>query len=393
MRDELARAFEECHKVKVVLNEVQAQMETATGDELNKLIHRMDKLQREYEHLGGYKIEMKVDKLMPEIGFTPSDGDRLVCEFSGGWQMRIGLGKVMLREPNVLLLDEPTNHLDLETVEWLETYLKKQTAAMAIISHDRAFMDRVCTKIVEIERGTATVYNGNYSTYQTVRAEIRAAQQAAYERQQREMEKQEAFVERFRASATRSTQAKSREKQLEKIEIIEEPESELRTLKFHFPPCEKGGRDVVTIKNLTHAYDDNILFLGANLHVERGDKIAFLGVNGCGKSTLLRLIMGLEKASEGSVQLGQHNIKPAYFEQNQAEALDLDKNLYDTIGDVVPQWKTEEVRGLLGRFLFPGDTVFRKVGALSGGEKARLPWLSCCWAQPICLFWTSQPTT
>ncbi len=372
VRDELASAFTECHNLKKELAVVHTQMETATGDHLNKLIHKMDRLQREYELSGGYQIEMKVDKLLPEIGFSRTDGDRLVKEFSGGWQMRMGVGKVILREPNVLLLDEPTNHLDLQTVEWLEGYLKGLSAGMAIISHDREFLDRVCTKILECERGVVTLYNGNYSAYIEARELTRAAQQAAFERQQKEIERQEAFVDRFRASATRSTQAKSREKQLEKIELIEEPEDELRTLKFKFPPCAKSGREVLRIKDLMHGYAENVLFLGANLLVERGDRIAFLGPNGSGKSTLLRLIMGQEKPLDGSATFGEHNIIPAYFEQNQSEALDLDKNLLDTIWDAVPQWKTEEVRGLLGRFLFPGDTVFRKVGALSGGEKARL---------------------
>lgn len=372
VRDELSRAFTECHEVKEALHAVHMQMETATGDDLNKLINKMDRLQREFEHKGGYQIEIKVDKLLPEIGFTVADGNRLVKEFSGGWQMRMGLGKVMLREPDVLLLDEPTNHLDLDTVEWLETYLKSVSAAIAIISHDRAFLDRLCTKIVEVERGSSTVYLGNYSAYVEARTMTREAQQAAFERQQKEIERQEVFIERFRASATRSTQAKSREKQLGRMELIEEPEDELKTLKFTFPPCVKSGRDVISIKNLTHGYGDNILFLGTNLHIERGDKIAFLGPNGSGKSTLLRLIMGAEEALDGHVGFGEHNIRPAYFEQNQAEALDLEKTLYDTIGDEVPTWKTEEVRGLLGRFLFSGDTVFKKVKTLSGGEKARL---------------------
>jgi ATP-binding cassette, subfamily F, member 3 len=372
VRDELSRAFTECHAIKEALHAVHLKMESATGDELNKLIHKMDRLQREFEHKDGYQLELKVDKILPDIGFSTTDGDRLVKEYSGGWQMRMGLGKVMLREPDVLLLDEPTNHLDLETVEWLETYLKKLTAAIAIISHDRAFLDRLCTKIVEIERGVSTVYLGNYSAYVEARTLTREAQQAAYERQQKELERQEVFIERFRASATRSTQAKSREKQLDKVELIEEPESELRTLQFAFPPCPKSGRDVISIKNLTHGYGDNILFLGANLHIERGDKIAFLGANGSGKSTLLRLIMGMEAPMDGHAGFGEHNIRPAYFEQNQAEALDLDKTLIDTIADAVPLWKTEEVRGLLGRFLFSGDSVFKKVGTLSGGEKARL---------------------
>lgn len=372
IRDEMSRAFAECHAVKEALHAVHLKMETATPEELEKLLHKMDNLQHEYEHKGGYKIDMKVDKLLPELGFTLADGDRQVKEFSGGWQMRIGLGKVMLRDPDVILLDEPTNHLDLETVEWLEGYLKGITKPIAIISHDRQFLDRLCTKIVEVERGVSTVYLGNYSSYIEQRQQIRDAQQAAYERQQKEMEVQQRFVDRFRASATRSTQAKSREKQLEKIELIEEPDSELRTLKFQFPPCVTSGREVVRIKNMTHAYGDNILFLGVNLFVERGDKIAFLGPNGCGKSTLLRLIMGLESPLEGQVSFGPHNIHPSYFYQNQAEALDLNKTVLDTIADEVPKWKTEEIRGLLGKFLFSGDAVFKKVESLSGGEKARL---------------------
>ncbi|HEY9753610.1 MAG TPA: ABC-F family ATP-binding cassette domain-containing protein [Oculatellaceae cyanobacterium] len=372
IRDEMSRAFAECHAVKEALHAVHLKMETATPEELEKLLYKMDNLQHEYEHKGGYKIDMKVDKLLPELGFTLADGDRQVKEFSGGWQMRIGLGKVMLRDPDVILLDEPTNHLDLETVEWLEGYLKGITKPIAIISHDRQFLDRLCTKIVEVERGVSTVYLGNYSSYIEQRQQIRDAQQAAYERQQKEMEVQQRFVDRFRASATRSTQAKSREKQLEKIELIEEPDSELRTLKFQFPPCVTSGREVVRIKNLSHAYGDNILFLGVNLFVERGDKIAFLGPNGCGKSTLLRLIMGLEPPLEGQVSFGPHNIHPSYFYQNQAEALDLNKTVLDTIADEVPKWKTEEIRGLLGKFLFSGDAVFKKVESLSGGEKARL---------------------
>jgi ATP-binding cassette subfamily F protein 3 len=372
VRDELGRAFSECHQIKEALHAVHTQMESAGTDELDKLIHKMDSLQHEYELKGGYQIDVKIDKLLPEIGFSVTDADRLVSEFSGGWQMRIGFGKVMLRDPDVLLLDEPTNHIDMETVEWLEEYLKKLTKPMAVISHDRKFLDRLCTKIIEVERGVSTVYLGNYSAYLEAREITRTAQQAAYERQQKELERQQVFVDRFRASATRSTQAKSREKQLEKIEIIDAPESELRTLKFHFPPCARSGRDVVRIKSLTHAYGDNIVFLGANLFVERGDKIAFLGPNGSGKSTLLRLIMGLESPTEGEVAFGTHQIKPAYFYQNQAEALDLTKTALETIADAVTDWKTEEIRGLLGRFLFSGDDVFKRVESLSGGEKARL---------------------
>ena len=372
VREELSRAFAEIHDVASALKVVHHKMETAIDKELDKLIHEMDRLNHEYELLGGYQIEMKIDRLLPQIGFSIADAERLVSEFSGGWQMRIGLGKVMLQSPDVLLLDEPTNHLDLETVEWLEGYLKQQTNPMAIISHDREFLDRLCTKIVEVERGVSTVFLGNYSTYLETRQQLRDAQQAAYDRQQKELEVQERFIERFRASATRSTQAKSREKQLEKKELIEAPDSEIRTLHFRFPECVKSGREVVLIKDLVHSYGDNVLFLGASLHIERGDKIAILGANGCGKSTLLRLLMGSEKPLDGTIKLGDYNVKPSYFAQNQAEALDLDKSTLDTIADEVPEWKTEEIRGLLGRFLFSGDAVYKPVKSLSGGEKARL---------------------
>lgn len=372
VKEELWRAFGEANAVHEALTQVHREMEVATLEELDKLLRQMDRLQRQFEALDGYGLESRIDKLLPDIGFALEDGDRLVSAFSGGWQMRMGLGKILLQEPDLLLLDEPTNHLDLETIEWLEGYLKGLITPMVIVSHDREFLDRLCTQIVETERGVSSTYLGNYSAYLQQKEEAQNAQLSAYERQQKELEKQQAFVDRFRASATRSTQAKSREKQLEKIEKIEAPTASVRTLHFRFPPAPRSGREVVNIKELVHTYDDKILFLGADLLIERGDRIAFLGPNGCGKSTLLRIIMGLEQPTEGKVELGAHNVIPGYFEQNQAEALELFKTVMETIHDEVPDWKNEEVRTLLGRFLFSGDTVFKKVEALSGGEKARL---------------------
>jgi ATP-binding cassette subfamily F protein 3 len=290
-----------------------------------------------------------------------------------------------------LLLDEPTNHLDLETIEWLETYLKGLTTPMVIVSHDREFLDRLCTQIVETERGVSTTYLGNYSAYLEQKALNQEAQLTAYERQQKEIAQQQAFVDRFRASATRSTQAKSREKQLDKIDRIEAPTANLKSLRFQFPPSPRSGREVVNIKDLVHIYDDKILFLGAELLVERGDRIAFLGPNGCGKSTLLRMMMGMEKPSEGIIKLGKHNVIPGYFEQNQAEALELTKTVMDTIHDEVPDWKNEEVRTLLGRFLFSGETVFKQIAALSGGEKARVA-LAKMLLRPANLLLLDEPT-
>jgi ATP-binding cassette subfamily F protein 3 len=372
VREEFWTVFAEVNQIQQSLAQLQREMEVAKPEQLDKLIGKLDKLQRQFEALDGYGLEAQIEKILPDLGFSNEDGDRLVSSFSGGWQMRMSLGKILLQNPDVLLLDEPTNHLDLETIQWLETYLKGLKTPMVIVSHDREFLDRLCTKIVETERGISTTYLGNYSAYLQQKEEAQLAQLSAYERQQKELEKQQVFIDRFRASATRSTQAKSREKQLDKIERIEAPTDNLRTLHFRFPPSPRSGREVVLIEDLTHSYNDNILFLGANLLVERGDRIAFLGPNGAGKSTLLRMIMGMEKHDEGIVEIGKHNVIPGYFEQNQAEALDLNKTVMDTIHDEVPDWKNEEVRTLLGKFLFSGDTVFKQVSALSGGEKARL---------------------
>lgn len=391
VREEFWTVFKEANEVQHQMTQVQHDMQTASPEELDKLIHKLDKLQRKFEALDGYTLEAQIEKILPEMGFVPEDGDRLVSAFSGGWQMRMSLGKILLQNPDLLLLDEPTNHLDLETIEWLENYLKGLTTPMVIVSHDREFLDRLCTQIVETERGISTTYLGNYSAYLQQKAENKEAQLSAYERQQKELEKQQVFVDRFRASATRSTQAKSREKQLEKIERIEAPIAQLKTLRFRFPPSPRSGREVVKVKDLVHMYDDKILFLGADLLIERGDRIAFLGPNGCGKSTLLRMMMGMEHPTEGHVELGNHNVIPGYFEQNQAEVLELTKTVMDTIHDEVPEWKNEEVRTLLGQFLFSGETVFKQVAALSGGEKARLA-LAKMLLRPANLLLLDEPT-
>ncbi len=391
VRDEFWTVFKEANDVQSKLHHIPTLMETADPDELDRLIHELDKQQRRFEALGGYGLESQIEKILPEMGFEASDGDRYVSEFSGGWQMRMGLGKILLQAPDVLLLDEPTNHLDLDTIEWLEQYLKKLTTPMVIVSHDREFLDRLCTQIVETERGVSTTYLGNYTAYLDQKEESLASQLSTYERQQKEIAKQQAFVDRFRASATRSTQAKSREKQLDKVERIEAPTGSVRTLHFRFPPAPRSGREVVTIADLTHNYDEKILFLGTDLLIERGDRIAFLGHNGSGKSTLLRMIAGLETPTDGKVEVGNHNVIPSYFEQNQAEALDLEKTVIATIHDEVPDWTNEEVRTLLGRFLFTGDMAFKQVKALSGGEKARLA-LAKMLLRPANLMMLDEPT-
>ena len=391
VKEEFWTVFTEANEIQQAMVQLQQDLETAEPEQLECLINKLDKLQRKFEALDGYTLDAQIEKILPEMGFVSEDGDRLVSSFSGGWQMRMSLGKILLQAPDLLLLDEPTNHLDLETIEWLENYLKGINTPMVIVSHDREFLDRLCTKIVETERGISTTYPGNYSAYLQQKAETRAAQGATYERQQKEIAKQQEFIEKFRASATRSTQAKSREKQLAKVELAEAPVADLRTLKFRFPPSPRSGREVVTIKDLVHTFNNDILFLGAQLSVERGDRIAILGPNGAGKSTLLRMIVGMQQYDEGTVAIGKHNVIPSYFEQNQAEALDLDKTVMDTIHDEVPDWKNEEVRTLLGQFLFSGETVFKQVAALSGGEKARLA-LAKMLLKPANLLILDEPT-
>ena len=395
VREELFQAFGEAAEVLLRKHQVEQAMaseQAATDpDHLDGLIHELGRLHSRFEALHGYELDARIDKLLPTIGFTPEGAEQLVGDFSGGWQMRIALGKILLQEPDLLLLDEPTNHLDMETIQWLEGYLVEQTAALVVISHDRTFLDRVCNQIVETERGVSRTYLANYSQHLEQKALEREASQAAFERQQKELGAQQAYIDRFRASATRSTQAKSREKLLDKVERVQAPIEGVSGPRFRFPPAPRSGRLVAEIRDLSHSYGDQILFLDANLEIERGDRIAFVGPNGAGKSTLLRLIMGSERPEGGLAQLGEHNILAGYFEQNQAEALELSKTVINTIFEVVPDWTQTQVRSLLGSFCFSNESVFKEAGQLSGGEKARLA-LALMLLTPCNLLVLDEPT-
>jgi len=395
VREELFQAFGEAADVRNRQSHVELAMASERAaedaDHLQELIEELGRLQTRFEGLHGYELDARIDKLLPTIGFNEAKAERLVGDFSGGWQMRIALGKILLQEPDLLLLDEPTNHLDMATIEWLEGYLNEINVPLVVISHDRTFLDRVCNQIVETERGISRSYLGNYSQHLELKALEREASQSAFDRQQKELAAQQAYIDRFRASATRSTQAKSREKLLEKVERIDAPVETLGGPQFQFPPAPRSGRQIALIENLTHYYDDNILFLDANLEVERGDRIAFVGPNGAGKSTLLRLVMGLEQPSEGAARLGEHNVEAGYFEQNQAEALNLEKTVIDTLFEAVPDWTQTQVRSLLGSFCFSNDAVFKQVGQLSGGEKARLA-LALMLLSPCNLLVLDEPT-
>ena len=376
VREELESSFKDIQIVSNKLLEIENEMKlleaSKNSEKLDQLVNQLAIFQEKFEALGGYQMQAEVEKILPKLGFSQEDADKLVGNFSGGWQMKVALGKIILQKPDLLLLDEPTNHLDLETIFWLEEYLISLKIAIILISHDRYFLDKLCKKIIFIERGISETYNGNYSFFVEQKSLNEESQSKAFELQQKEIEIQRKYIERFRASATRSTQAKSREKQLKKIKKIDAPISRLKTPTFNFPECPRSGKSVLQIKNLSHSFEEKILLFDVNLKVSAGEKIAILGPNGSGKSTLLKLIMKKIKPEIGEVNLGKHNIITSYYEQNQAEALAIEKQVIDLIYSKAPDWSQQKVRTYLGSFGFYKNAVFKYVQQLSGGEKARL---------------------
>ncbi|KGF88328.1 ABC-F family ATP-binding cassette domain-containing protein [Prochlorococcus marinus] len=376
VREELESSFKDVQIVSIKLLEIESKMKSLdirkNSNELEMLVNQLAKYQAKFEALGGYKMRSDVEKILPKLGFSAEDADKLVGNFSGGWQMKVALGKIILQNPDLLLLDEPTNHLDLDTIFWLEEYLSSLKIAIIIISHDRYFLDKLCEKIIFINRGISEIYNGNYSFFVEQKSLNEESQNKAFQLQQKEIAIQKKYIERFRASATRSSQAKSREKQLKKISRIESPTATLKKVSFNFPDCPRSGKSVLTIKNLSHSYDHKILFLDVNLKVAAGEKIAILGPNGCGKSTLLKFIMKRITPEIGEINFGKHNVITSYYEQNQAEALSLHEKVIDLICNKSPDWPQKKVRTFLGGFGFQNETVFKTIKQLSGGEKARL---------------------
>lgn len=380
LREEFLSAFTEEAKLLADYKQCEKDIETAGEDleRLETLLNKLEELRLKCEEKDAWNLDSKVDRVMPGLGFIEEDNDKLVAAFSGGWKVRIGLGKVLLQDPDLLLLDEPSNHLDSTSVEWLENYLQSSKLPMVVVSHDREFLDRVCTKIVDIDGGEAFEYPGNYSTFVSLKKEQRKAWEAAYERQQKFIKEQEMYIKRNRRSAARVSQVKSREKMLKRMErtgqLVKRPPRQGKPLMFRFPPAPRSGRDCVVVDEVTHGYNGRVLFDEASIAIERGDRIALIGPNGSGKSTLLRMIAGKETPQSGTVECETlTNISLAYYEQNQADALDLSVTVLDTLKKAAPDdMRYEEIRALLGKFLFKGDDVEKKVEALSGGEKARL---------------------
>ena len=339
--------------------------------EYESLLHRLNEAQDRYHILGGETREADIEKTLLGLGFRRTDFDRATSEFSGGWRMRIELAKLLLSRPSIFLLDEPTNHLDIESIQWLEDYLRSYNGAVLVISHDRAFLDNVTTRTVELSLGRIYDYKVPYSKFVELRAERRAQQMAAYENQQRMIEKTEEFIEKFRYKPTKSNQVQSRIKQLERIERIEVEEEDNAALNIKFPPAPRSGQIVVEVKDAGKAFGEKRIFSGATFTIERGQKVAFVGRNGEGKTTMARMIVGELQATEGTVRIGA-NVNIGYYAQNQDDLMDGDFTVYDTLDRVAVGDIRTRLRDILGAFLFRGEDIEKKVRVLSGGERSRL---------------------
>jgi ATP-binding cassette subfamily F protein 3 len=337
--------------------------------EYQTIAERYHRVQDEFAARDGYNIESRVGMVLSGLGFERSDWERRVEEFSGGWQMRIALAKLLLEQPNLLLLDEPTNHLDLEARNWLESYLENYPHAYVLISHDRYFLDVTISKIAEIWNKRVYFYTGGYSKFEQQKNDRRTQLEAAYRNQRERIEQLEAFINRFRYQATKAKQVQSRIKELERIERIEVPPDE-KTIHFRFPQPKPSGRIVAEFRDVTKSYGEKGVFAGVSFHIERGDRIALVGVNGAGKSTLIRILSGEEPVTSGEYVLG-HNAEPDYFAQDQYKVLDPESTLLDDLGSVAPRAGNTELRNVLGSFLFSEDDVFKRIGILSGGERNR----------------------
>ena len=374
LAEETAKAFDEVLRLEAEIASLTREIAERTDYEsagYEQLLHRLNDAQDHYHILGGDTREADIEKTLLGLGFKRTDFGRATSEFSGGWRMRIELAKLLLRRPSIFLLDEPTNPLDIESIQWLEEYLKNYNGAVLLISHDRAFLDNVTNRTVELSLGKVTDYKVSYSKYVVLRAERRAQQMAAYENQQRMIEKTEEFIEKFRYKPTKSNQVQSRIKQLERLERLEIEEEDLSTLNIKFPPAPRSGQIVAEINEAGMSFGTKHVFSGANFIIEKGDKIALVGRNGEGKTTLARMLIGQLTPTEGSVRLGA-NVNIGYYAQNQDDLMDGEFTVYDTLDRVAVGDIRTRLRDILGAFLFRGEDIDKKVKVLSGGERARL---------------------
>ncbi|MBQ5703499.1 MAG: ABC-F family ATP-binding cassette domain-containing protein [Alistipes sp.] len=393
LKAEAEKAFDEVLRLEAEIASLTAEIAERTdyeSEEYEALLHRLNDAQDRYHILGGDTREADIEKTLLGLGFKRTDFDRATSEFSGGWRMRIELAKLLLRRPSIFLLDEPTNHLDIESIQWLEEYLKNYNGAVLLISHDRAFLDNVTTRTVELSLGQIYDYKVPYSKFVELRAERRAQQQAAYENQQRMIEKTEEFIEKFRYKPTKSNQVQSRIKQLERLERIEVEEEDLATLNIKFPPAPRSGQIVAEVKEVGKAFGAKRIFSDFTFTLERGQKIALVGRNGEGKTTMARMLLGELEQSEGTIKLGA-NVNIGYYAQNQDDLMDGEFTVFDTLDRVAVGDIRTRLRDILGAFLFRGEDIDKKVKVLSGGERSRLA-MARLMLEPYNLLILDEPT-
>ncbi|MDP4683302.1 MAG: ATP-binding cassette domain-containing protein [Crocinitomicaceae bacterium] len=390
--EETSKAFQSIFKMKDEIEALNNELTVRTdydSDDYMRIIEQVSELSEKYYSIEEINYEAEVEKVLQGLGFSRADFTRSTSEFSGGYRMRIELAKILLQKPDLILLDEPTNHMDIDSIEWLEDFLINQAKAVVVISHDRAFVDNITTRTIEVTMGRIYDYKAKYSHYLELRKERREQQQKQYEEQQRFIAETTEFIDRFKGTYSKTNQVGSRVKMLEKLEIVEVDEVDSSALRLRFPPAPRSGNYPLIVNDLSKKYSDHVVFKDASLTIERGQKVAFVGKNGEGKSTMIKAIMK-QIDFEGSLELG-HNIQIGYFAQNQASLLDESLSVYETIDNIAVGDIRTKIRDILGAFMFGGETSTKKVKVLSGGEKTRLAMIKLL-LEPVNLLILDEPT-
>ena len=390
--DETAKAFAEIFEMKKEIDEINEQLTIRTdyeSDAYMKLIERVSELSEKFYAIEEINYESEVEKVLKGLGFEREDFTRPTSEFSGGWRMRIELAKILLKKPDLILLDEPTNHMDIESIQWLEDFLINSAKAVVVISHDRAFVDNITNRTIEVTMGRIYDYKAKYSHYLALRKDRRVHQQKAYDEQQKMIAENMEFIERFKGTYSKTLQVQSRVKMLEKLTLVEVDEVDTSALRLKFPPSPRSGQYPVVVNELSKSYGDHVVFKEANMVIERGQKVAFVGKNGEGKSTMIKAMMG-EIDFQGKLEVG-HNVQIGYFAQNQASLLDENMSVFETIDQIAVGDIRSKIKDLLGAFMFGGDDVTKKVKVLSGGEKTRLAMIKLL-LEPVNVLILDEPT-
>ena len=391
--EETSKAFADVLDMKKEIDEINEQLTIRTdyeSDAYMKLIERVSELSEKFYAIDEVNYEAEVEKVLKGLGFEREDFSRLTSEFSGGWRMRIELAKILLKKPDLILLDEPTNHLDMDSIQWLEDFLINQAKAVMVISHDRAFVDNITNRTIEVTMGRIYDYKAKYSHYLELRKDRRVHQQKAYDEQQKFIADNQAFIDRFRGTFSKTESVQSRVKMLEKIVPIEVDEVDNSALKLKFPPSVRSGQYPVVVKDLHKSYGEHVIFKDANIVIERGQKVAFVGKNGEGKSTMIKAIMKEIEINSGSVEIG-HNAQIGYFAQNQASMLDESATIFEVIDRIAVGDVRTQIKNILGAFMFQGDDIHKKVKVLSGGEKTRLAMIKLL-LEPVNLLILDEPS-